>query len=76
MPVKFHDIKLNNRVSLRSKANSVAFEHRTIAVRVYTWRSCLSIYSGRRLRLSYGKAPSCRPLGKELISIDVPLVAR
>jgi hypothetical protein len=31
---RIRDIKLNNRVSLRSKANSVAFEHRTIAVRV------------------------------------------
>jgi hypothetical protein len=37
------EIKLNKRVSLPSKANTVAFEHRTIAVRVYTWRSRRSI---------------------------------
>jgi hypothetical protein len=45
-------------------------------VRVHRGEAVGRLYSGWRLRFSRENAPSCRPIGKELISIDVPSAAR
>jgi hypothetical protein len=74
---RIRDIKLNDRVSLRWQAKPIGFSASDIAlVRVHRGEAVGRLYSGWRLRFSRENAPSCRPIGKELISIDVPLAAR